>query len=306
MKRILLAAFAICCAVAVYPVLSAPTYYTDRAAFDAATGGGLNFESFENDFSSAPTVAFPGFSVSETGGTNGVGQLRDFPGFVDGAITDGTGAVWYFDNGLSIGTFFSFTTPITAIGMDIASSPGSTVTIGGSVNDSIVLVDNTASFWGVIDPNGITSVTFDTSGTGISVGFDAVSYGVAGALPTTYTVGGTVSGLTGTGLALQNNGGDTLAVAADGPFTFVTALADLAAYAVTVSAQPIGQTCSVTNGSGNIAAANVTNVDVDCVGDVVPPPPAGPVEPIPTMSVWGLGILIALMGLIGFNRRRKM
>jgi hypothetical protein len=37
-----------------------------------------------------------------------------------------------------------------------------------------------------------------------------------------------------------------------------------------------------------------------------PPPVTGPATPVPTMSVWGLGMLISLMGLIGFNRRRKM
>ncbi|MEJ2546452.1 MAG: YncE family protein, partial [Gemmatimonadota bacterium] len=42
--------------------------------------------------------------------------------------------------------------------------------------------------------------------------------------PVTYTVGGSVSGLTGT-VALLNNGGDGLSVSADGGFTFATALA---------------------------------------------------------------------------------
>jgi len=87
----------------------------------------------------------------------------------------------------------------------------------------------------------------------------------------TYSVGGTVSGLTGTGLALQNNGGDTLAVAATA-FTFTTELLDLAPYAVTVSTQPAGQACSVTGGDNNlgggaIAGADVTSVIVTCVTD---------------------------------------
>jgi len=82
----------------------------------------------------------------------------------------------------------------------------------------------------------------------------------------TYTVGGTVSGLTGTGLVLQNNGGDNLAISASGVFTFSTALKKNASYSVTVLAQPSGQTCTVANGTGT-ASANVTNVAVTCVSN---------------------------------------
>ena len=81
--------------------------------------------------------------------------------------------------------------------------------------------------------------------------------------PTTYTIGGTVSGLTGTGLVLQDNGGDNLAVSASGSFTFSTTVASGAAYSVTVLTQPAGQSCTVTNGSGT-ASANVMNVQVAC------------------------------------------
>ncbi len=39
-----------------------------------------------------------------------------------------------------------------------------------------------------------------------------------------FTIGGNVSGLTGTGLVLQNNGADNLSVTASGTFTFATAV----------------------------------------------------------------------------------
>ena len=44
-----------------------------------------------------------------------------------------------------------------------------------------------------------------------------------------YTVGGTVSGLSGGGLVLQNNGGDDIAVSANGTFTFGASFAILLA-----------------------------------------------------------------------------
>jgi len=122
----------------------------------------------------------------------------------------------------------------------------------------------------------------------------------------TYTVGGTVSGLTGS-VTLQNNGGDDIIKTTNDGFAFPTELLDLATYAVTVSTQPTGQTCEVTNGSGTIAAADVTNVAVTCVTDVVPPvdPPA-PATPIPTMSQWALIMLSMFLGLMVFANRRRL
>ena len=80
------------------------------------------------------------------------------------------------------------------------------------------------------------------------------------------TIGGTLTGLTGTGLVLQDNGGDNLAVSANATsFTFATPVTGGGAYSVTVLAQPIGENCAVSNGSGT-ATASVTNVSVTCTG----------------------------------------
>ena len=83
--------------------------------------------------------------------------------------------------------------------------------------------------------------------------------------PSTYTIGGSVAGLSGTGLVLQLNGANNLTVTANGTFTFSAPLAAGAAYAVTVSTQPSTpvQTCTVTSGTGT-ASANVTGVLVNC------------------------------------------
>ncbi len=79
-----------------------------------------------------------------------------------------------------------------------------------------------------------------------------------------YAIGGSVSGLAGT-VVLQNNDADDLGVTASGPFAFATRVT---AYAVTVSAQPEGQTCSVANGDGTATAA-VSNVIVTCTTNPV-------------------------------------
>lgn len=79
----------------------------------------------------------------------------------------------------------------------------------------------------------------------------------------TYTIGGTVSGLSGT-FTLQNNGGDSLVLTADGAFVFATPVASSSSYNVTVSAQPVGLTCTVGSGSGANVVADVTSVGITC------------------------------------------
>ena len=80
----------------------------------------------------------------------------------------------------------------------------------------------------------------------------------------TYSISGTISGLTANGLVLQNNGGNNLSKGSGSTsFIFSTSLNSGAAYSVTVVSQPTGLGCTVTNGSGT-ATANVTNVAVTC------------------------------------------
>ena len=115
-----------------------------------------------------------------------------------------------------------------------------------------------------VQPTGQTCSV--TNGSGTVSGADVTNVQVD-CVDASFSVGGTVSGLTGAGLVLQNNGGDDLAVGADGPFQFSTPVPDGDPYDVTVSVQPTGQTCSVTNGSGTVSGADVTDVVVDC-GDI--------------------------------------
>jgi hypothetical protein len=83
-----------------------------------------------------------------------------------------------------------------------------------------------------------------------------------------YKIGGTLSGLTGSGLVLQDNAGDDRAVAANATnFTFATAVMSGAPYSVTVKTQPTSpaQTCTVASGSGTVDNADVGGVVVTCV-----------------------------------------
>jgi hypothetical protein len=79
-------------------------------------------------------------------------------------------------------------------------------------------------------------------------------------------VGGTVSGLSGTGLVLQNNGGNNLSISANGSFTLSSSVSSGSSYSVTVLTQPSSpsQTCTVSNGSGNVGNTNVTSIGITC------------------------------------------
>ena len=65
--------------------------------------------------------------------------------------------------------------------------------------------------------------------------------------------------LQGTGLVLQDNSRDDLRVNANGAFTFTSRVAKGNTYSVTVKTQPSNpaQTCTVRDGSGTMAKANI-------------------------------------------------
>jgi uncharacterized repeat protein (TIGR03803 family) len=79
-----------------------------------------------------------------------------------------------------------------------------------------------------------------------------------------YSVGGTVSGLSGGSLILINNQTDSLTVSSNGPFKFTLTSKGGGVYSVLLATQPPGQVCTVANGSGVMANANITDVNVTC------------------------------------------
>jgi subtilisin family serine protease/subtilisin-like proprotein convertase family protein len=114
-------------------------------------------------------------------------------------------------------------------------------------------------------PTGPSQTCTVTNGSG-TVGSANVAGISVSCTTNSFTIGGTVSGLFGTGLVLQNNGGNDLAIGANGAFTFTTAILSGATYAVTVLTQPSGpvQSCVATGGSGTVGSGNVTSVGVNC------------------------------------------
>jgi hypothetical protein len=121
--------------------------------------------------------------------------------------------------------------------------------------------------------NGAAVITVtDTSLTGGAPGI--MAYGptqldnwtggnIGGGGGPSYTVGGTLSGMSGT-VVLNDNGGDALTLTANGAFAFATPVASGSQYNVTIASVSVGQTCAVTNGSGTVGSGNVTTVAVTC------------------------------------------
>lgn len=115
-------------------------------------------------------------------------------------------------------------------------------------------------------PSNPTQACTVTNGAGTVGGADITNAAVS-CTTSEFTIGGTASGLAGSGLVLRNNGTDDLQVNADGGFTFATSLQSSAAYNITIAAQPASptQTCTLSNASGTVGGANVTNVAVSCI-----------------------------------------
>ena len=173
---------------------------------------------------------------------------------------------------------------IYTVGGTIAGLSGTVVLQNNNGNDLAVSANGAFTFTTQLtggsaysvtvltQPTGPSQTCTVTNGSGTIGSTNVTNVGVTCAT-SSFTIGGTVSGLTGTGLVLQNNGGNNLAIAGKGGFTFSTQILSGATYAVTVLTQPTGpsQDCAVTGSSGTVGAGNVTNMVVACATAVPDP-----------------------------------
>src|SRR5688572_14743875 len=168
--------------------------------------------------------------------------------------------------------------PKVTVGGTVAGLSGSGLVLQNNGADDLTITANgTFSFQTSVDagsPYNITVLTqpaspsqscsvANASGTAPTSNVTSVSVTCATGA---FSVGGTVSGLSGSGLVLRNNGGDDLPIASNGNFTFATDLASGSAFEVTVAAQPNRptQTCTVADASGTVGGSDVRTVKVSC------------------------------------------
>jgi len=187
------------------------------------------------------------------------------------AVSNDSGVI----SGANIGNAdVACTTNNYVVGGSVSGLTGTGLTLQlNGANDLPIVADGSFAFPSMVDgsaydvtvsgqPSNQNCVV--TNGNGSLAGADVNDIDVT-CTTTTRTVGGSVSGLAGTGLKLQLNGANDLPIAADGPFAF-PAIADGSSYEVTISSQPtnLSQTCQVSNASGVLAGADVSNVNVTC------------------------------------------
>ncbi|MBT3205683.1 MAG: beta-propeller fold lactonase family protein [Gammaproteobacteria bacterium] len=191
------------------------------------------------------------------------------------SVTDGSGTV----SGANISNVaISCVTSSYTISGTVSGLAGSGLLLQNNVGDDLIVSANgNFSFTGAItdgndysvsvlsqpgSPNQVCSVT---NGSGTVTGANIANVDVS-CVTSTYTLGGTVSGLEGSGLILQNNGTDDLVISANGGFTFASVYADGIVYSITVAIQPGSpvQACGVTNGNGTLAGVSINNISVSC------------------------------------------
>jgi VCBS repeat-containing protein/autotransporter-associated beta strand protein len=136
---------------------------------------------------------------------------------------------------------------------------------------------------------GIVSATISYSGASNASSFNvtgnltmsAYTITVSAKPPTTYTVGGTISGLaTGKSAVLRISSAATggvstnLTVSSNGPFTSNFTGFETDNYFVSITTQPDGQTGVITNSSGTISTSNITNVSIAFANNSTPTIPS--------------------------------
>jgi uncharacterized repeat protein (TIGR01451 family) len=227
--------------------------------------GGDDLVLAEDGFFVFPTQLTFGLPYSVSVSAQPVGQTCE--------VSNGTGTVVAGGNLLAAVTC---STDSYLIGGTLSGlGAGNSITLQNNGGDDLTLSADGSFFFPVpISPGGPYLVTVAvqpmgqtctvSNGAGNATTFNDVNNVAVNCITSTFSIGGTLSGLAAGGsITLQNNGGDDLVLGSDGAFAFATRIAHGEPYAVTVASQPGGQTCSVTAATGT-ATGNVGNVQVQC------------------------------------------
>lgn len=256
---------------------SAPSYTISGTVTGLAPGASLLLQN--NDPDSVIVIADkPAFAFStkiSSGMTYDVAVQTQPPGQTC-TITNGSGAVGSGDVTDVVVSCVNKPYSISGIVTGLVSTESVTLqnnasddfTVNGSGDGRFAFYSFYSAYYAVsvsVQPAGQTCTVTNDNGT---VGVGGVSNVMVECTDNSYAIRGTVTGLSSTGsVTLQNNAGNDLTVSGNGSGTFIFPSFYNSPYAVTVSTQPTGQTCTVTNDNGTVGVGGVTNVAVSCVNN---------------------------------------
>ena len=140
------------------------------------------------------------------------------------------------------------------------------VTGNGSYQFETPLTTNTAYNVTILtQPNNHSCQISGGSGTVAAQAVTTIT--ISCTLDPSYTLGGSVSGLSTGNLVVQKSSGSTTTshtLSANGPYTLDGTLFAGSTYSVTIPTQPNNHSCQISNGSGTVANANISNIDISC------------------------------------------
>ena len=163
--------------------LTAPVTFSDRGLFNAAGGASLSgFESFETPFPNGSPVTFSEFTAIA------VNPHSDLWHYVNPSASHGNAAM-YYNSGVLTTVTFTFNSPINAFGVDILDFGDWKAGIASVTNNTGTfdlllasvppfLSGGDVIFFGAMDSEEFTAVTFTTTASEDLIGFDAMAFGV--------------------------------------------------------------------------------------------------------------------------------
>lgn len=137
-------------------------------------------------------------------------------------------------------------------GLQVQLNGGEIVTVTGSSFSFATNISDTEPYNVQVktQPTGPAQICTAQRNVGVVTGSNVTDISI-NCSTVTFSVGGFVTGLaSGAAVTAQVNGTQSTARAVDGFFTFTNKLADQTAFDITVFAQPTGQICSVSKGTG--------------------------------------------------------
>ena len=162
-------------------------------------------------------------------------------------------------------------------GMVNGLAPAQSVTLSDGISTALVTTNGTFGLGDSLAAGAPYAVsvatqpagqvcTVSANGSGTIDGNDDPVTTIAVSCANGGTVGGTVAGLAAGSTVTLSDGITTLAVSGNGSLAFADVFAAGAPYAVSVTAQPPGQTCSIANGNGMFDSADdPVDVSVSCM-----------------------------------------